>query len=264
MQVSQIISLGKALLKSAISFGLTFLFLRWVDFSVSQSITLAVLVRIGYEAYQTVNGRVAKNESFTPYRVVVWPKFGELLLDYKLLKDVEEATALYALWEKKDQRLISFTVLQLRPSGDWLIYSNTDKCFQTDMDFEEPIEAIAFRNVWNPEDGNAVYLKDPAIPPDTGMQRHDLSPSFYFKQAIGGYELGLTVRENWWKKMCAENSTEVFSKTKVDANYVTGEARLTIATIPYAAFALFGSTPGDYKQIKKVWNSMDSQLPLHG
>jgi hypothetical protein len=215
-----------------------------------------------------VSDRATAGESFSPYCVVVWPKFEELLLDYKLLKDVGEYNALHALWEKKDQRLISFTVLELRPSGDWLIYSNTDKCFLTDMRLEEPIEAVVFRDTLDTEH-DPVYLRDPTAPD----ARRLISPSFYFRQGIGGYELGLKVWDDWWKGICAENPTEEFSKTKVDTNAIIGEARLTIATIPNAAFALFHARPShasfsrwlrDYKQIENLWKVMDSQLELHG
>lgn len=263
MQTSQVVWLGKALLKAAVSFVLLVLLFRLVDFSVWQSVTLAALGEIGYGAYQTVSARAATDESFSPYRVVVCPKFDELLLDYKLLKDIGEAEALHALWEKKDQRLISFTVLQLRASGDWLIYSNTDNCFLSDLDLEEPIEAIAFRSLWTREEGAPVYLRDPAVP-DAGVLYRDLSPSFYFQQGIGGYELGLKVRNDWWEKMCAENLNEEFSKTKVDTDHIIGEARLIIATIPHLAFAIFHADPGNFKQIDNVWKAMDSQLELHG
>ena len=84
--LGNVLEFGKALLKIAVSLALLFLLFRWVDFSVLQSVTLAVLVGIGYGAYKAVSARVVADESFTPYRVVVWPKFDELLLDYKLAK----------------------------------------------------------------------------------------------------------------------------------------------------------------------------------
>lgn len=262
MRTSQIVWLGKALLKSAVSFVLLVFLFRLVDFSVWQSVTLAVLVELGYEAYQTVSARATAGESFSPFRVVVCPKFDELLLNYKLLKDVGEAKALHSLWEKKDQRLISFTVLELRPSGDWLIYSNTDNCFLSDIDLEEPIDAIAFRSVFEREESAPVFLIDPAAP-ENGLLHSRISPIYYFRQGVGGYELGLKVRDDWWKKICADNPTEEFSKMKVDTNHITGEAKLTIATIPHAAFALFHARR-DHKQIEDIWKAMDSQLELYG
>src|SRR5580658_7910965 len=65
------------------------------------------------------------------------------------------------------------------------------------------------------------------------------SPSFYFRQRGSFYELGLKVRDHWWKKVCAANPTEEGSKTTVRTDYMIGEADLTIAKIPHAAFALW-------------------------
>lgn len=267
MQTSQVVWLGKGLLKYAVSFVLLLLLFRWVDFSVWQSVTLAVFIGVGYEAYLTVAAKATADESFSPYRVVVKPKFDELLLDYKLLKDVGEYNALCALWKKKDQRLISFTVLQLRASGDWLVYSDTDNCFLSDMNLEEPIEAIVFRGPRDTERA-PVYLRD-----QSATEARLLSPSFYFRQGIGGYELGLKVWEDWWKEICAENPNEEFSRTKVDNNPIIGEAKLTIATIPNIAFTLFHVNRDytsesrwwrDYRRIEKIRRAIDSQLALHG
>jgi hypothetical protein len=260
---SQMMWLGKVLLKYVIAFLLLFFLLRWVDFSVAQSVTLALLLLIGYDLYKTVSAEAKAGETFTPYQLVVWPKFEELLLDYKLLKDTGEAEALHALWEKKDQRLISFTVLQLRPRGDWLIYSNTDNYFRTDMDLEEPIEALAFSSYRNRGNGEEIYLRDPSLPEDGVRNRCD-SPSFYFRQRGGFYELGLKVRDDWWKKVCAANPTEEVSKTTVRTDYMIGEADLTIAKIPQTAFAIFHVGQADTKQIENIWKVMDSELDLHG
>jgi len=198
MQISQAMLLGKALLKSAVLFARCSFFFDGLTSHVVQSITLVVLVGIGYAAYGILKAKATADESFWPYRVVVWPKFDDLLVDFKLLKDVEEANALYELWKKKDQRMISFTVLQLRPSGDWLIYSNTDDCFLSEIDLEEPIEAIAFRSVLDRDEGPPVVLRDPTVP--RGRHFHT-SPIFYFREGRGGYELGLKVKDDWWKKI---------------------------------------------------------------
>ena len=61
MQHSQVKPLGNLLLNSAAFFVLLFLLLRWVDSSVAQSLTLAVLVGIGYGAYNTVSARATAN-----------------------------------------------------------------------------------------------------------------------------------------------------------------------------------------------------------
>ena len=260
MQVSQLISLAKVALKGAICLLLLFLVLRWVNFSFWQSLMLTMLVLMGYGAYEVVALSTAAGGSFSPYRVLVLPKFDQLLLDYKLLKNVEQAEALHALWVKKDQRLISFTVLEYQSSGDPLVYYDTDSYFLSRLDFEEPIEAIVFRAVR--EQADPVYLRDPTTPEDI-MLRH-IPLSFYFRHAVGGYDLGLNVREDWWKEIVAGNPDEEFAKTKVHFDYIIGEAKLIIATIPYAAFSLFHAKGGDHKQMEKVWEAMDGQLALHG
>jgi hypothetical protein len=60
------------------------------------------------------------------------------------------------------------------------------------MSLEKPIEAIVFSDPFDRQHDNAVYLKDPTVP-----DVHLLSPSFYFRQAIDGFALGLNVREYW-------------------------------------------------------------------
>jgi hypothetical protein len=58
------------------------------------------------------------------------------------------------------------------------------------MGLDEPIEAIVFRAIRDTEH-DPVYLKDP-----DARDARLLSPSFYFRQGIGGYELGLKVRDD--------------------------------------------------------------------
>ena len=246
MQTSEIKWLGRELPKFAVSSLLLFLIFRWVNFSVLQSLMLIGLVGVGYEAYKTVGARAARHDSFSPYQVIIWPKFDELLLDFKLLTNAEQTKALHALWEKKDQRLISFTVLQDQDGDkDWLIYSNTENCFFSDMQVQERIEAIVFED-------DSVCVRDPTAS-DNGKWRR--SPSFFFRQGLGGYELGLEVYADWWKKTLRTNRPEV----ETTPDYACGWERLSIAAIPYEAFLVFNAGARE-----KSWKAMDRQLDLHG
>jgi len=216
---------------------------------------LGVLVNAGYEAYQTVNAKVRTRELFCPFEVRVRPKFDDLLLDYKLLKGIEEVADLHAFWEKKAQRNISFTVLQFQPT--WLIYSDNDHCHLTDMYFEEAVKAIKFEG----RSGD-VYLCDPTMPTDPS--RGWFSPIFYFRHVVGGYELGLKVSNEWWKKMCAAHPTDEFTKTQVNVCLPTDEAKMTLATIPHAAFRPFYAKPKNFDEAESIWKAAYSELQQRG
>ena len=260
MKTSRIISLARVFLNYAVLSVLLFFLFRWLDFSVLQSFALAALVGIGYDAHKTVSFRARAAESFSPYRVVVEPKFAELLVDYRLLKDSGQVDSLHALWEKKEQKLICFTVLTLRASWEWLIYSDTDKYFLSEMDLEEPFVGIAFRTSYG-ELGDSVFLRDPTEPDD---RFHRRSPSFYFRQSMGDFEVGLKVPDSWWRETCGAHPNEAFAKTQASYNSIIGEARLTIAKIPFPAFALFHIDGGDYRQVESAWGAMDGQLASSG
>jgi hypothetical protein len=251
---------ARLLTKSAILLVALFVLFRRVDFALWQSIVLTLLVFIGYESYLTLNSKASADDSFVPFRVVVLPKFDELLRDFRLLKDDASVEALHTLWKKKDQRLIAFTVLKYQASGDPLLYSDVDRCFISKIDLDEPIPAIFFRSVFDKEPGEPVCLTDPEQSRDDW---HHRSPSFYFRQTLEGYELGLKVEEDWWKELHAANPTDEFVKTTVDYDLICGWARLGIAVIPYAAFAIF-HTGQDYKLFHKLRDEMDAKLAAHG
>src|SRR6185312_9174389 len=100
MKSEQVISVSKILLKYVVSLALLILLFRAAHFSLLQTIILTVLVAIGYETYTALNMKFRMRESFSPFRVIVQPKFDELLLDYKLLKDIQDINALHAMWKK--------------------------------------------------------------------------------------------------------------------------------------------------------------------
>jgi hypothetical protein len=240
----------KSLLRFAVCLIILFFVFRWIDFSIWQSLGLTVLVGVGYWAYEMVS---YKGPPFIPYRVVILPKFDRLLLDYKLLKNVEEYDQLYALWQKKDQKLIAFTVLQYQANGDPLVYSDAHHHFQSDERFDEPIEGLVFKDVMD-KGHDDLYLRDPTLLDDERL----ISPSVYLKYG----KLGLDVRADWWKKVCAENPTPELTNTKVDYNGITGSAGLTIATIPPIAFCIFRAERRNDKQMKKLWEVIDGELAL--
>jgi hypothetical protein len=256
------VPLAKALFKTMVLFVVAFLLLRLVSFTTLQSILLAALIVIGYEAYLTLNAKATTDEYFSPYTVIVSPKFDQILLDYKILKNDDEVRQLYELWRKKDQRLIGFTVLKLRPSGDWLIYHHQDQCFLGSVDFEEPIQAIAFSGVLDRErETNTVYLRDPTDP-EIGFATD--SPQFYFRRSFDGYELGLSVPQDWWTKICDQNPSAVFRRAKADTDHRFGTTRVPVITVPYIAFDLFRLRYDDYKNSRKIWAAMDVVLPKFG
>jgi hypothetical protein len=251
----------KALLKFVLLAALLFLLLRAVDFSVAQSIVLVALAWGAYEAFSWLHARTHK-ASLSPYRVIVYPRLGHLLLDYRLIKDTDELQKLYTIWDKHQEFSISFTILELKTSGDWLVYSNDHKAFVTEIDFEEDIEPLAFRSVLDKQQPLPLYLRDSQCKTDAVFG--PISPRFYFRERADGYEIGLNVRDDWWEDVCRQNPGADFAKTKVDINHLTGEARLGIATVPQAAFAPFLTNTSDLAQFQKVWSLMDSELAKYG
>jgi len=242
----------KSLLRFALCLTILFFVFRWIDFSIWQSLTLTVLGGIAYLAYENAT---YKKPPFTPYCVIISPKFHTLLLDYKLLKNVEEYDQLFTMWrQKKDQKLIAFTVLQGQANGDSLVYSNAHHHFQSGENFDEPIQALVFKSTRD-EEREDLYLRDPTLRDDDSL----ISPSICLKYG----RLGIEVRQHWWDKICAENPTTELIKTKVDSNLITGSAWLTIATIPLIAFSIFRAR-GNYEQINKLWVEIDKALALEG
>jgi hypothetical protein len=239
----------KSLLWFSLCLIILFFLFRWIDFSIWQSLALTVLVGVGYGAYEIAT---YKSAPFIPYRVIISPKFDKLLLDYKLLKNGEEYDHLSALWQKKNQKLIAFTVLRYRANGDLLAYSDAYHYFQSDEGFDEPIEALVFKAVRDQEHDD-LYLRDPTLPNNDRL----ISPSIYLKYG----KLGLDVRESWWKNVCAENPTAELIKTAVDYNWITGSAGLTIATIPPITFSIFWA---GHRNSKKLWEVIDKALALEG
>ena len=240
----------KSLLRFALCLVILFFVFRWIDFSIWQSLVLTVLVGVAYGAHEVAT---YKGPLFIRYRVIISPKVDRLLLDYKLLKNVEEYDQLCALWRKKDQKLIAFTVLQHLTDGDPLVYSDAHRYFQNDQNFDEPIEALVFKDARD-EEHDELYLRDVTLRPDNDRL---ISPSLYLKYG----ELGLDVREVWWKNVCADNPTTELIKTTVDYDWITGSAGLTIAKIPHIAFSIFWAGRRNDKQL---WEAIDRALALEG
>jgi hypothetical protein len=250
----------KSLLKELLIFGASFLLFS-VSFSFGQSLVLALVIVAGFETYANLNAKASADEYFTPFTVWITPNFGRLLLDYKILQSTDEVQQLRSLWRKKDQRLIGFTVLKLRPSGDWLLYHHQDRAFKGGMEFKEPIEAVVISNVLDhSRQKGTVYLRDPCNS-DIGFAVD--SPAFYFRQH-GGYELGLMLDEDWWKQTCEKNPTADFAKVKGETDHRFGKTRIPVVTLPYLAFDIFRIRYDDYDGSRKYWDAIEKTLPQFG
>jgi hypothetical protein len=252
------------LAKFALLLTLFILMFRWADFSVGQSVILGLLLVIGYGAYRSLMAKATADCTFTPFRVVVQPKFAELLIDYKLLKDADELDDLFKLWGKKDQVLISFTVLESRSRG-WLIFSHAYNSFVSECDFEQDIEGLRFDGY--PE--QTISLIDPTS--DRERLRSGRPLSFYFRLGSGGYQLGLKVPTEWWQRICAENHGVDFVKTEAKDDPRYGETTLIFARLPYAAFTPFllpiggiVTTDREYDAYDEAWKHADTKLAEFG
>lgn len=229
-------------------------------FSMMQ--TAAIL--IAFAVYGSLHDEQDRRERiFMPYRVTVQPNFNKLLVDYKLVRDdPEELRRLGPLLGPT--RFISFTVLQPRHDVDMprLIYHDTRKCFVTGVDFEEPIRGIAFK------DPLEDTFQTPAILEESAADDFWLGsegPNVRLQSGPKGYEIGVTMREAYWKRVCATGEAGELAKTEAETDGHTGTTRLIVATLPYSALdTYYPNLEFDHKKRDKQEKLRKQQLAEYG
>lgn len=241
----------KALLLFTAVYGV-FLF---AGFSKPQSVLLALALTAAYSSYRQLDSRIKNQNSMSPFTVVIWPKSLPIIDDYKLIADGHRES-LEKVW--KDPRPIAFTVLGLRPDGSWLIFNNTDNDFQTDIDFTELFGPLVFSRE-QPGAPDELVVRDPDS--DIGSFR-EIPLRYFCRQRASRVELGIEVRDQWWKNVHGGTNCSAASKTKVRYDHITGSAELVLAEIPPGMLRMFKPSDGDLQE--ETENGVEYQLRQSG
>lgn len=193
------------------------------DFSTRHSIVLAFLVAWLARALENAAAKPASR--FSPYYVRVYPKWYDLLTDFKLIDKPEEWHAIQKSFEglpTTEYRLlrngIYFTVVhQSEDFERTLIYSGNHRVFVSEVDFEEDVEPLRIEHANRFGEANKCDIR------------------LIIKSRAHGYDLGIRVPGRWWDQVKASCPKPM----KADADYPTGQIDLILATISYWEFDLY-------------------------
>jgi hypothetical protein len=196
-----------------------------VGFSFDRSSGLAILLAL------LLFWRAFKPPHFEPYWVQLEPNWYQLLLDYGLVKDLEEWQRILATFNQvpaPDYSVlrdgIRFTVL-----NPGLIYRNDHREFATHLNFTEPIGQISLLS-----SGGWWYHPDLSIGFAT------------LGSADGAYKICVTAPDS-------------AKHTDRDEN-----GRAVVALLPWAEFGIYREDRGDVKRLVKWAAKRDKQVQEHG
>ena len=216
--------------------------------SVVLALVIAFLVRAAIDALRP-------SVEFIPYWVLVFPKWYELLTDFKLIDSGEQWDALQKHAEKMPflqssvsilTHAVCFTVVrELTASEGRLIYWNLRHDFSSDVDCEEPIEPRDMQDL-EPE----VRERD--------FGGLDLRGVSFFMRSRGGanYDLGLIVPDSWW----AKNRKSCPKPIEEDQLHDRGQVRLALAKIPSKEFDYFYWKPAEPWEWNKRYDKARREL----
>ncbi len=189
--------------------------------SVRQSIVLAVLFTgLAHGIGKSVSKPTVR---FRPYQVRIVPDLYQILWDFQMIRATEEWTQLQAKFNGAQPPFgsiwgygISFAVISESEDRErTLIYSNSHKCFVSEVQFEEDLSPFKIERI----------DKAPSLPDYQDV-------SLFLRPGSGGYDLGISVPDKWWhltKQSCPKPIRE-------QENYATGYVNLVLATISYREF----------------------------
>jgi len=203
--------------------------------------------------------------SFIPYHVRIYPHYEELMRDFKLLRDDEELikASNKGMWDT----YISFTVLQVERKGDGprLVYWDSRNSFKTNADFQEFIRGISFRKRFDGQSGS------PVIGYEASAERDISGPTVYCHWTSHlhpqgcGYEMGLTVRQEWWDWIrstdgeIGELSKKIGVRTgHYAADLETRETSLALAFLPFSEIQAYYRT--DRNEELKLLEKQEEKL----
>jgi len=215
----------KAVLGYLFAAAFFYLILAYVaGFSTGQSIVLALLVAWFARGIENAAAKPARR--FSPYYVRVYPKWFEILNDFKLIKNPEEWHAIQNTFEElpsAEYRVlrngVCFTVVhQSEDFERTLIYSDNWRTFFSEVDFEEEMRPIKIEE----REQRLARLFEYYV-------------RFLMKSGDKGYNLGIIVPDWWWDEVKASCPTPL----EEDKDYPTGQVKLILATISFREFDLY-------------------------
>lgn len=216
------------LLTYAVVAGLVFLGLIYIaDLSIRQSAVLSLLFASVLAYVEHLRPRTTSR--FSPYYLIVAPKWFQILTDFKLLPSPEHWQTIETLIDqipKADYCLlrdnIRFTVLYPENSVNRsLVYRNTlpfHGYFITKIDFVEDINPLSFAP---DSDLMSIFGKD--------------VPNLFVRSGPDGINLGIVLPAKYWEQMKASCPEPIRMKHE----YATGQVELTLAIVPYREFDLY-------------------------
>ena len=195
-----------------------------------------------------------RNLSSTPYTVWIRPNITQMLYDLGIVPPEWEPphpdSGLLYLWTPT--RLLYggvSAVVLLSDTSAQLVHWIGPNYYTKRIEYEETLDFFKF-----PHPG----LKDQ-------IENSALSPEFFFRSRVDGYEIGIRVPGFWW-----DDNRERLEKTGVVKSFDTSDeadanrTRITLAVLPHNVFY-----PLDFKGItekfrQKLRDEIKKQLPLAG
>ena len=235
--------LGYTLLKAAV---LYFIF-SFANFTMAQSILLALLVVVLYES---INSHEVKLEArFVPYALLIQPNWVNILVDFKLAKDLAAVQKMFQKIKKdttSPQPLLEdfyYNVIQNTMTGHQLIYDTVTKRFSSTISYYGKLDPIEIKRN---EDERTVFRNEEYSVYFTVNQTNKNS---------GGIVIKLGVPERWYN----ENKSNLPKVIDAQNDPTTGYYDLEIAHIPFSEFMVYWANvdyPGD---LEKVIDTMRKQ-----
>jgi hypothetical protein len=163
---------------------------------------------------------------FSPHAIQVLPKWPEILLNYKLLAEKDEAEFRHLYEEGSFNTPIVFTVLQ----GQWgrdcpgLIFS--DNSFKTNVDFSVFVPKFGLDTYFTECHGTPrLYFRRPR--PSDEMLGADLTA------VLTRFELVLEISAKWWKQLAATGGVRI-PPIEVRSDGAAVDVELVLAVLPFS------------------------------
>ena len=162
------------------------------------------------------------SRTFSPHEIYITPHIGVMLLDLGLVTESEWESLVgprppLTPWTSLHpvHHSIHAVVLSEDTFGDQVVHWTGLSKYTCRIRFESRLDFITFPSKYS-----------------------EWSPDFFIRLGSHGYELGITVHENWWKTN-EERLKLIGIVRNVDHQYNFGRVQLSLAVLPYDAFHPF-------------------------
>jgi hypothetical protein len=187
------------------------------DLSLRSCLAIVVLVALTWPWVQQ-----EIPPTFSPFQLALTPNIGLMLIDLGLVTDEEwnplvgDAPPLFP-WTSLNlvHYGVNAAVLSSDPNGDYLVHWNSRNQ----------------HNFYTSRIATNVRLEFLKVPGRWGGS----SPDFYMRSGRDGYEIGITVLDEWWKVHEERLSKSGIIKEQ-HREWNFGTIRLTLAVLPYRVF----------------------------